>query len=96
MAYRSVTYPVHHYESGPITAEIEAEVFGSGFLHLKAYTEDRRPEAEERERSRMILIDPEDLDHLEVAIKEAKRRRNSSARRRRRRLEKERRVASTG
>lgn len=86
MSYRDVTYPVHRY-SGPTTDDsIDAEVFGSGFILLKHV----RYEDGRFVRSSTILIDPSDIENLEIAIKEARRRRNASARRRRRKAERER------
>lgn len=85
--YPDKIYPVHRYENADRTIDdtVDAKVFGSGFITLShGRTEDGRY------HSTAIIIDPDDIDRLEEALKEAKRRRNGSARRRRRKLERER------
>lgn len=84
MTYKNVTYPVHRYRGDYGVAEIDAEVFGSGFVHLKRFVE-----KDEKIHVTTILVDPSDIENLEVALKEAKRRRNASARRRARKLARE-------
>jgi hypothetical protein len=87
MPYQDRTYPVHRYEGDGLTAETDAKIFGSGFVLLSHWSDDGTGSSG---TSRTILIDPSDIEKLELALKEAKRRRNSSVRRRRRKLEQER------
>ncbi|HEV2174234.1 MAG TPA: hypothetical protein VGR71_11740 [Nitrospira sp.] len=85
MTYADRTFPLHRYENNGIVAEIDAKVFGAGHLILSSW----RSGPNEESRARSILIDPDDIERLEEAIKEAKRRRNGSARRRRKKIERE-------
>ena len=86
MTYQDRSYPVHRYDNNGIVAETDAKVFGSGFVLLSHWYDD----GANSPKQRTILIDPDDIERLELALKEARRRRNSSARRRRKKLERER------
>lgn len=88
MPFRNVTYPVHHFEheGSKVLDEIEVEVFGSGFMHFKhSRTDDTKP-IDERYKHISMIIDPEDIEKLEVALKEAKRRRRYHIRRVRKKI----------
>lgn len=87
MPYQNVTFPVHRYESERIDDKVVAEVFGNGFLHVKHFRSDT--EATPLTSYTTIIIDPGDLDRLEIALKEAKRRQRASERRIRRKIERE-------
>lgn len=84
MGYVDKTYPIHRYDSDTSELEIDVKVFGAGFIHISSWRLER-PSMKGTTRS--ILIDPDDIEKLEAALKEAKRRRNSSARRRRRKID---------
>lgn len=84
--YPNKTFAVSRYRSETRVHEIDAEVFGSGFMYVKEYVEDRDTK---KTQHRMILIDPSEIDVMIAALQEAKRRRDGSARRLRRKIARE-------
>lgn len=81
MTYVDRNFEIHRHDSDDSSSDVDAKVFGSGFVHISSWTMNKK---DHKGRAASILIDPEDIEALELALKEAKRRRRASARRIRR------------